>query len=174
MEVSSSERALPPGAVIHGHYQTPTVVVGVPQRPRLVRVKVRVSSYPRPWKVGVRQKAALAVKGGAVAVKARCEDDGDVHVGLGPLQLAVRHSLEAQRRHVLPHVERPPYGIVGLLGADFGRDVLYAARETKVLGRALTLTLHIIHPETSAADSASLLNDILQLSFIGLLSVSCC
>lgn len=103
-------------------------MVGVSQRPRLIRVKVCVSSYSRPWKVGVRQKAALAIKGRAVAVKARREDDGDVHVGFAALQLAVRHSLKAQGGHILPHIEGPPYGIVGLFSAHFGCDVLYAAK----------------------------------------------
>lgn len=74
------------------------------------------------------QKAALAIEGRAVAVKARREDDGDVHVSFGALQLAVRHSLEPQGGHVLPHVEGPPNGVVGLLSTDFGRDVLYAAK----------------------------------------------
>lgn len=103
-------------------------MVGVAQCPRLIRVKVRVTPDARPWKVGVRQEAALAVEGGAVAVETRGEDDGDVHVLLGPLQLAVGHRLEAQRRHVLPHVEGSPNGVVGLLGAHFGRHVLYAAK----------------------------------------------
>jgi len=44
-------------------------MVGVAQRPRLIRVKVRVASNSRPWKVGVRQEAPLAVEGRAVAVE---------------------------------------------------------------------------------------------------------
>lgn len=103
-------------------------MVGVAECPRLIRVKVRVAPDARPWKVGVCQEAALAVEGRAVAVETRGEDDGDVHVLLGPLQLAVGHRLEAQRRHVLPHVEGSPNGVVGLLGAHFGRHVLYAAK----------------------------------------------
>lgn len=100
-------------------------MVGVSQRPRLVWVKVRVASDSRPWEVGVSQEATLAVEGRAVAVETRSKDDGDVHVLLGPLQLAVGHGLKAQRRHVLPHVEGSPNGIVGLLGTHLGRHVLY-------------------------------------------------
>lgn len=92
---------------------------------------MRISSDSRPWEVGVCQKAALAIEGGAVAMKARGEDDGDVHVHLGALQLAVGHSLEAQGGHVLPHVEGPPDGVVGLLSTHFGRDVLDAAKRKK-------------------------------------------
>lgn len=47
-----------------------TIVVRVAQRPRLIRIKVCVSSYSRPWKVGVCQKAALAIEGRAVAMEA--------------------------------------------------------------------------------------------------------
>ena len=105
-----------------------TVVVRVSQRPRLVRIKMRVPSYSGPWKVGVCQEAAFAIEGRAVAMEARGEDDGDVHIGLGALQLAVRHGLKAQGGHVLPHVESPPDGVVGLFRTDFGRHVLYAAK----------------------------------------------
>lgn len=62
-------------------------------------------------------------------MKARCEDDGDVHVGFGALQLAVRHSLKPQGGHVLPHIESPSDGIVGLFSTHFGCDVLYAAKK---------------------------------------------
>lgn len=47
----------------------PTIMVGVAQRPGFVRVEVRVAPNARPGKVGVRQEAALAVKGRAVAVE---------------------------------------------------------------------------------------------------------
>lgn len=70
-------------------------MVGVAQGPRLIWVKMRVSSYPRPRKVGVRQEAPLAVKGRAITMKPWREDDGDVYVFFGPLQLAVGHSLKA-------------------------------------------------------------------------------
>ena len=110
---------------------TLTIVVGVPQRPRLVRVKVRVPADAGAREVGVGQEAALAVEGRAVAVETRGEDDGDVHVLLCALQLTVGHGLEAQRRHVLPHVERSPYGVVRQLAAHLGRHVLYAARTSK-------------------------------------------
>lgn len=114
--------------MFHADQWVLTVMVRVAQRPRLVRVKVRVAPDARPWEVGVCQEAALAVEGGAVAVETRGEDDGDVHVFLGSLQLAVGHRLEAQRRHVLPHVEGSPDGVVRLLGTHFGRHVLYAAK----------------------------------------------
>lgn len=106
----------------------PTVMVGVSQRPRFIRVKVRVTSYSRPRKVSMGKKASLSVKRGAVAMETRSKDDGDVHVFLGPLQLAVGHGLEAQRCHALPHVEGSPNGVVGLAGAHFGCHVLYAAK----------------------------------------------
>jgi len=108
-----------------------TVMVGVAQCPRFVRVKVCVAPYSRPWEVGVGQEAAFAVKRRAVAVETRSEDDGDVHVLLGALQLAVGHRLEAQRRHILPDVEGPANGVVGLFRAHFGRHVLYAVGETR-------------------------------------------
>lgn len=104
-----------------------TIVVGVAQCPRLVWVKVCVASYSRPWKVGMGQEAPLAIEGWAVSVETWSEDDGDVHIFLAPLQLAVGHSLEAQRRHALPHVEGSPNGVVGLLSTHFGCHVLYAA-----------------------------------------------
>ena len=102
-------------------------MVGVAQSPRFIRVKVCVASYSRPWEVGVGQKATLAVKGRAVAMETGSEDDGDVHVFLGPLHLAVGNGLEAQRRHVLPNVKSSPNCVVGLLRPNFGCDVLYAA-----------------------------------------------
>lgn len=104
-----------------------TIVVGVAQRPRLVWVKVCVASYSRPWKVGMGQEAPLAIEGWAVSVETWSKDDGDVHVFLAPLQLAVGHSLKAQWRHALPHVEGSPNGVVGLLSTHFGCHVLYAA-----------------------------------------------
>lgn len=121
--------------VIKNNQSLPTVMVGVAERPRLIRVKVRVAPDARPGEVGMRQEAALAVEGGAVAVETRGEDDGDVHVLLGPLQLAVGHRLEAQRCHVLPHVKGAANGVVGLLGAHFGRHVLYAARRQGMRNR---------------------------------------
>ena len=126
---------------------TLTIVVGVPQRPRLVRVKVRVPADAGAREVGVGQEAALAVEGRAVAVETRGEDDGDVHVAPAALQGAVGHGLEAQRRHALPHVEGPADGVVGLPGAHLGRHVLDAAWE----GRSgdigtLCLTLNSTFP----------------------------
>lgn len=104
-----------------------TIVVGVAQRPRLVWVKVCVASYSRPWKVGMGQEAPLAIEGWAVSVETWSKDDGDVHVFLAPLQLAVGHSLKAQWRHALPNVEGSPNGVVGLLSTHFGCHVFYAA-----------------------------------------------
>lgn len=102
-------------------------MVGVAQCPWLIWVEMCVASYSRPWKVGMGQEAALAVKGRAIAMKTWGEDDGDVHVFFGPLQLAVGHSLKAQGRHILPDVKSSPNGIVGLLSTHFGCHVLYAA-----------------------------------------------
>lgn len=104
-------------------------MIGIPQRPRLIWVKVCVASYSWPWKVGVGQKPSLAIKRRTVTMETWSKDDGDVHVLLGPLQLTVGHGLEAKRRHILPHVERSPNGIMGLLRTHFGCHVLYAANK---------------------------------------------
>lgn len=44
-------------------------MVGVAQRPRLIRVKMRVTSDSRPGEVGVCKEAALSVKGRAIAME---------------------------------------------------------------------------------------------------------
>lgn len=100
-----------------------TIVVGVPQGPGLVGVKVRVPSYARAWEIGVGKESPLPVEGRAVAVKARSEDDGDVHVTPARLQGAVRNGLEAQGCHPLPHVKCSADGVVSLPGAHLWRDI---------------------------------------------------
>ena len=102
-------------------------MVGVSKRPRLIWVKVRVASYSWPWKVGVCQEATFTVEGRTITMETWSEDDGDVHVFLCSLQLAVGHSLKAQRCHILPNVKGSPNGIMGLLCTHFGCHVLYAA-----------------------------------------------
>lgn len=109
-----------------------TIVVGVPQGPGLIRVKVRVPSYARAWEVGVGQESPLPVEGRAVAVKARSEDDGDVHVTPARLQGAVRNGLEAQGCHALPHVKRPADGVVSLPGTHLWRDIFNAVERVCV------------------------------------------
>lgn len=103
-----------------------TIVVGVPQGPGLIGVKVRVPSYARAWEIGVGEESPLPVEGRAVAVKAWSEDDGDVHVTPARLQGAVRNGLEAQGRHALPHVKRPADGVVSLPGTNLWRDIFNA------------------------------------------------
>lgn len=75
-----------------------TVVVGVAERPGLVRVKVRVSSDAGAGEVGVSQETALAVERRAVTMETRGEEDHDV--GLLPLvlDLRVRHLLSGKRQ----------------------------------------------------------------------------
>lgn len=111
-----------------------TIVVGVPQGPGLIRVKVRVPSNARAWEVGVGEESPLPVEGRAVAVKARGEDDGDVHVTPARLQGAVRNGLEAQGRHALPHVKRPADGVVSLPGTHLWRDIFNAVERMCVCG----------------------------------------
>lgn len=102
-------------------------MVGVPQGPRLVRVKVCVPSDAGAREVGVGEEASLAVEGRAVAVKTWSEDDGDVHVTPARLQGAVWNGLEAEGRHALPHVKRPADGVMGLPGTHLWCDVFNAA-----------------------------------------------
>lgn len=73
-------------------------MVGVAERPGLVRVKVRVSSDAGAGEVGVSQETALAVERRAVAMETRGEEDHDV--GLLPLvlDLRVRHLLSGKRQ----------------------------------------------------------------------------
>lgn len=103
-----------------------TIVVGVPQGPGLIGVKVRVPSDARAWEIGVGEESPLPVEGRAVAMKARSEDDGDVHVTPARLQGAVRDGLEAQGRHALPDVKRSADGVVSLPGAHLWRDIFNA------------------------------------------------
>lgn len=63
-------------------------MVAVSQRPRLIRVKVGVSSDAGAWEVGVGQEAPLPVERGAVAVETGGEEDDDV--GVFPVVLHVR------------------------------------------------------------------------------------
>lgn len=88
-------------------------MVGVAQRPRLIRVKVRVPSHPRSREVGVCEEAAFPIEGGAVPVEARGEKDHDVRL-LPPtvLDLLVGDFVKGQRGHPLPDSERLPYGFV--------------------------------------------------------------
>lgn len=65
--------------------QTLTVVVGVAERPRLVRVKVCVSTDAGAGEVGVGEETPLSVERRAVAMETRGEEDHDV--GLLPLVL---------------------------------------------------------------------------------------
>lgn len=55
-------------------------MVGVSQRPRLVRVKVGVASDAGTREVGVGQEASLAIKRRAVTMETRGEEDDDVSV----------------------------------------------------------------------------------------------
>lgn len=55
-----------------------TIVVGVAQRPGLVRVKVCVSSDASAGEVGVGQETPLSVEGRAVTMETRGEEDHDV------------------------------------------------------------------------------------------------
>lgn len=64
------------------------------------------------------------------------EDDGDVHIFLGPLHLAVWHGLKAEWCHVLPDVKGSPDGVMGLLRAHFGCHVLYAAEAPDTRGKS--------------------------------------
>lgn len=107
-----------------------TIMVGVAQGPGFIRVEMRVSSDPRPGKVGVSQKASLSIKRRAVAVETGCEDDSDVYVALTALQGAVGDSLEVQRCNALPHIECPPDGFVSLPRAHLRGHVLYTGGET--------------------------------------------
>lgn len=106
-------------------------MVRVPERPGLVRVEVRVAPDARAREVGMGQEASLSIKGRAVSVETRRENDGYVHVPLAALQLTVGDLLEGQRGHVLPHVEGSADSFPGLRVSDFGSHVLYAGMERK-------------------------------------------
>lgn len=72
-------------------------MVGVAQRPGLVRVKVRVSSDASAGEVGVGQETPLTVKRGAVTVETRGEEDHDVGLLALVLDLRVWHLLNGIR-----------------------------------------------------------------------------
>ena len=73
-------------------------MVGVAERPGLVRVKVRVSTDAGAGEVGVSQETSLTVERRAVTMETRGEEDHDV--GLLPLilDLRVRHLLSGKRQ----------------------------------------------------------------------------
>jgi len=68
-------------------------VVGVAQRPRLVRVEVGVAPDAGAGEVGVRQETALPVERRAVAMETRGEEDHDVRLLPVILDLRVRDLL---------------------------------------------------------------------------------
>lgn len=70
-------------------------MVGVAERPRLVRIEVCVSTNAGAGEVGVCEEAALAVERRAVAVKTRGEKNHDISFLPLVLDLRVRHLLEA-------------------------------------------------------------------------------
>lgn len=79
------------------HFKGPTVVVGVAQRPGLVRVEVRVSSDASAGEVGVGQESPLSVERGAVTMETRGKEDHDVCLLTLVLDLWVRHLLNGIR-----------------------------------------------------------------------------
>lgn len=101
-------------------------MVRVPKGPGLIWVKVCVSSNARAWEIGVGEESPLPIEGWTVTVKTRSEDDGDVHVTPARLKGAVWNGLKAQGSHTLPHVKRPPDGIVSFPGAHLWRDIFNA------------------------------------------------
>lgn len=108
-----------------------TIMVGVSQGPGFIRVKMRVTPYPRPREVCVSQEASLSIKRRAVAVETGCEDDGDVYITLTALQRAVGHGLEVQWRNALPHIKCPPDGFMSLPRTHLRGHILYTGGETR-------------------------------------------
>lgn len=117
--------------VCHDKSEALTVMIRISQCPRLVGVKMSVS--PDAWsrEVGVGQKPPLPVKGRAVPMETGRENDGDVHVLLAVLQLAVGNLLEGQRGDVLPHVEGTADRSAGLGVPYFWSYVLYTEIQRK-------------------------------------------
>lgn len=111
-----------------------TIMVGVAEGPWFIRVKMRITPYPRPREVRMRQEASFSIKWRAVAVEARCEDNGDVYVTLTALQRAVGDSLEVQWRNALPHVKCPPDGFVSLPCTHLRGHILYTGGKTALIG----------------------------------------
>lgn len=114
-------------------YFRPTLV-WVVQRPGLLGIKVRVTSNPRSWVVGVRQRAALPVEQRHVAV----ETGGEQHQYVGQLRPAAAdvadggQLLEGERRDAAPHVERPADGVRGpLLAQRRGELLLHEAADAR-------------------------------------------
>lgn len=110
-----------------------TIMVGVAQGPGFIRVKMRITPYPRPREVRMSQEASFSIKWRAVTVETRCEDNGDVYVTLTALQRAVWDSLEVQRCNTLPHIKSPPDGFVSLPCAHLRGHVLYTGGETGLI-----------------------------------------
>lgn len=106
-------------------------MVGVPKGPGLVRVEMSVPSYARAREIGVGEESSLPVKGWAVAVKTRSEDDGDVDVMPASFQGTVWNGLKAERSHTLPDIKRPPDSIMSLPGAHLWRDIFNAVERRR-------------------------------------------
>lgn len=117
-------------------------MIRVPEGPGLVWVKVCVSSNARAWEIGVGEESPLPVEGRTVTVKTRGEDDGDVHVTPASLEGAVRNGLKAQGSHTLPHVKRPPDGVVSFPGAHLWRDIFYASERDQKKKEAAWVQIH--------------------------------
>lgn len=102
---------------------------------------MRVPSDSGAREIGVGQEASFTVKGRAVAMETRGEEDHDV--GLLPLalDLRVRDLLKGERRDGLPHIEGLADGPLRVLLPHFGSEVVYAveAREDR---RAVTFHLN--------------------------------
>lgn len=110
-------------------YSLLTSLVNVARCPRLCQVKMGITSDTVAWEVRVGQETSLAVKWGAVSVKAFREEKHDicklVHLAI---DLTVWDFTELEWRHGLPDLEGLPDGLMCGALAYFRSVVLDAGK----------------------------------------------
>lgn len=82
-----------------------TIMVGISQCPRLIRVKVSVSSNSGAREVGVGQESPFPIKWGAVTMEARSKEDHNVCFLPVTFDLMIWHLFKGQWGHLLPHIK---------------------------------------------------------------------